>query len=360
MGPLRDVKVLEFAGIGPGPFAAMVLADLGANVVRLYGPDRPRGLTGEQRQVVERGRTASLAVDLKRPADLARVRELVVRADILVEGMRPGVMERLGLGPDQLLELNPRLIYGRITGYGQVGPLTQTPGHDINYLALSGALGASARAGERPLFPLNLLGDYGGGGMLLALGVISALLEARASGTGQVVDASMVDGVALLTSFIHGLRALDRWSDTPGTNVLDSGAHFYEVYATADGGHVAVGAIEPQFYAALLALLELDPVQMPQWDRDRWPEFKQTFAAAFARRTRAEWETLAQSGDACVTPVLGLDEVAEHPHNQTRQTFISVDGVLQPAPAPRFSETPAELHTSPRSEDLAAWGMTDR
>jgi alpha-methylacyl-CoA racemase len=359
MGPLAGVKVLEFSGIGPGPFAAMLLADMGANVLVLYNPARTRGLTGDAPQVVERGRAGSVAVDLKRPEDAARARALAQHADVLLEGMRPGVMERLGLGPERLLELNPRLVYGRVTGYGQDGPLSQSAGHDINYLAMSGALGAMAREGERPLFPLNLLGDYGGGGMLLAFGVLCALTEARASGHGQVVDAAMVDGVTLLTSFIHGLRAAGKWSDSAGSNVLDSGAHFYEVYATSDGGHVAVGAIEPQFYSEFLTRLDIDATEMPQWDRERWPEFKARLAVVFATRTRAEWAEAFESAEACVSPVLGLGEASMHPHNQARESFLRVDGVLQPAPAPRFSRSLAEVYARACPEDLAAWGLAD-
>ncbi len=268
-------------------------------------------------------------------------------------------MERLGLGPDELLARNPRLVYGRMTGYGQDGPMAHVAGHDINYISLAGALGASARTGEKPMFPMNLLGDFGGGGMLLAFGVVSALLEARTSGRGQVVDAAMVDGVALLTTLIHALRAGGQWGDEPGTNFLDSGAHFYEVYETSDGGHVAVGALEPQFYAQLLALLGIEADEAPQFDRARWPELKERFATVFRSRTRAEWAELLEPAEACSTAVLGLHEAPEHPHNLARGTFVTVDGVLQPSPAPRFSRTPGAI--APAGADttaeavLAAW-----
>lgn len=356
MGPLQGIRVVEVAGIGPGPFACMMLADMGADVLRLTRPDQPPLFGAATVDTVARGRPW-LAVDLKTDADLELVRALCRRADALIEGFRPGVMERLGLGPDRLLADNPRLVYGRMTGYGQQGPLARVPGHDINYISLAGALGAIAREGERPLFPLNLLGDYGGGGMLLAFGVVCALLEARTSGRGQVVDAAMVDGTALLTTIFHGLRAAGIWSDRPGTNLLDSGAHFYEVYETADGGHVAVGALEPQFYAALLRALEIDPAEMPQWDRERWPQFKRRLAEVFRSRTRAQWAQRLEHADACATAVLGLGEAPQHPHNRARGTFIEFDGVLQPAPAPRFSRTPPEVRAVDRERAAAVWGL---
>lgn len=358
MGPLHGVKVLEIAGIGPGPFAAMLLSDLGADVLRVYRADQPPLFGDAQRaDTVGRGRV-SLPVDLKDPAGVERVLTLAERADALLEGMRPGVMERLGLGPDVVLERNPQIVYGRMTGYGQEGPMAKVAGHDINYISLAGALGPIARRGERPLFPLNLLGDYGGGAMFLAFGVVCALLESRSSGQGQVVDAAMVDGAALLTNVFHGLRASGIWQDEPGTNVLDSGAHFYEVYATSDGGHIAVGALEPQFYARLLELLEIDPGEMPQWDQRRWPEFKARFAQIFARRTRAEWAELLEHEDACATPVLSLGEAHEHPHMHARGTFVEIDGVRQPGPAPRFSRTPGEIVDRDPAETLAGWGLS--
>jgi alpha-methylacyl-CoA racemase len=360
-GPLQNVRVLEVASIGPGPFAAMMLADMGADVLRL---DRPGGggLGTGRANLLNRGRP-SAAVDLKHPDGRALVMRLAKSADALVEGFRPGVMERLGLGPEPLLEANPRLVYGRMTGYGQDGPLAPVAGHDINYIAMAGALGAIRRKGERPLAPLNLVADFGGGGMLLAFGVVSALLEARSSGRGQVVDAAMVEGSALLMTLFHGMRAQGIWNGEPGTNWLDSGAHWYEVYETADGGHVAVGALEPQFYAELLRLLELDPDDNPQWDRDRWPELKERFAAVFRTRTRDEWTERLERAEACATPVLGIDEATEHAHNVARETFVAVDGVVQPAPAPRFSRTPGAVQRPPAEpgadtrEALIDWGV---
>jgi alpha-methylacyl-CoA racemase len=356
VGPLQGIRVIEVAGIGPGPFACMMLADMGADVLRLTRAGQSTLLGAAGPDAVSRGRL-SMTVDLKAPADVELVRALAGRADALVEGFRPGVMERLGLGPAELLAANPRLVYGRITGYGQEGPMASVAGHDINYISIAGALGAIAREGERPMFPLNLLGDYGGGGMLLAFGVVCALLEARASGHGQVVDAAMVDGSALLTTIFHGLRAAGLWSDRAGTNVLDSGAHFYEVYETADGGHIAVGALEPQFYATLLAALELSPNEMPQWDRERWPQFKSRLAEIFRSRTRAQWAELLEHADACATVVLGLGEAPAHPHNRARGTFLEIDGVLAPAPAPRFSRTPPEVPTPDRERTAALWGV---
>jgi alpha-methylacyl-CoA racemase len=359
VGPLKGTRIIEMAGIGPGPFAAMLLADMGADVLRLYRADQPPLLGASGPDVTGRGR-ASVPVNLKEPAGRELVLALVDRADALIEGFRPGVMERLGLGPEVLLERNERLVYGRMTGYGQEGPMSQVAGHDINYISIAGALGAMARRGERPLFPLNLVGDYGGGGMFLAFGVVCGLLEARSSGQGQVVDAAMVDGAAVLMSIFYSLRANGIWRDEPGTNVLDSGAHFYEVYETSDGGHIAVGAIEPQFYAELLRLLELDPGELPQWEMARWPEFKQRFTSIFATRTRDEWAAILEPAEACATPVLTLAEAPVHPHTAARETFIERDGVVQPAPAPRFSRTVPEISDPPEPADaLAAWGLTD-
>ncbi len=353
------MRVLELAGIGPSPFTAMLLADMGAEVLRV---DRKGGadLFPAQFDPTRRGR-AAIAVDLKHPEGRELVLSLAERADALIEGYRPGVLERLGLGPEDIHARNPRVVYGRMTGYGQDGPMASVAGHDINYIALGGALGAMARKGERPLFPLNLVGDYGGGGMLLAFGIVCGLLEARTSGQGQVVDAAMVEGTALLTSLFHGLRAAGGWRDEPGTNLLDSGAHFYEVYETSDGGHVAVGAIEPQFYARLLQLLELDPESLPQFDMERWPEFKERFAEVFRTRTRAEWAELLEGEEACATAVYGLAEVADHPHNVARGTFVELDGMVQPAAAPRFDRTPGEAR--PRRTDpeaaLTEWGVAN-
>jgi alpha-methylacyl-CoA racemase len=357
-GTLAGVRVLEIGGIGPGPFAAMMLADHGADVLRIdLGSPVADALMGSCNPTL-RGRPA-VAIDLKHPNGRAAVLALCDRADVLVEGFRPGVMERLGLGPDVVLERAPQVVYARMTGYGQDGPLAGVAGHDINYIAVAGALGASARAGERPHFALNLLGDYGGGAMLLAFGIVCGVLEARSSGRGQVIDAAMVDGTALLTTLVHGMRAGGRWSDDPGTNFLDSGAHFYEVYETADGGHVAVGAIEPQFYARLLAALGLSAADAPQWDRARWPELTQRFAEIFRTRSRAQWTALLEHDDACATGVVSLAEAAAHPHLAARGTFVAVDGVLQPQAAPRFSRTPGAAR--PAGDDagaaLASWGL---
>jgi alpha-methylacyl-CoA racemase len=360
-GPLIGLKVIEVGSIGPGPFAAMMLADMGADVLRLV-----RAQTAAQEGTIfgatspmYRGRP-SLVVDLKRDEDRALVLRLAESADALIEGFRPGVMERLGLGPDELHARNPRLAYGRVTGYGQDGPLASVPGHDINYISIAGVLGAIARSGERPMAPLNLIGDFGGGGMLLAFGVLCAVHEARSSGQGQVVDAAMVDGAALLSTSIHGLRATGHWEGEPGTNLLDSGAHFYEVYETADGGHIAVGAIEPQFYAALLGVMELDIAEAPQWDAALWPALKERFAEVFRQRTRDDWAELLASADTCATPVLGLEEGPQHPHNVARGTFVEADGVVQPAPAPRFSRTPPAISDRPSADEmLRAWGLAD-
>ena len=358
MGPLQGIKVIEIAGIGPGPFAAMLLADMGAEVLRLFRSDVPSLLGNVGGDTVGRGR-ASVPVNLKDPAGIELVLKLAEGADALLEGMRPGVMERLGLGPDVLLARNPRIVYGRMTGYGQDGPMSRVPGHDINYISLAGALGSIARQGEKPMFPLNLLGDYGGGGMLLAFGIVCALLEARTSGQGQVIDAAMVEGAALLTNVFHGLRSSGVWQDEPGTNALDSGAHFYEVYETSDGGYMAVGAIEPQFYAALLRLLELSADDFPQWNRERWAEFKERFAEIFRGRTRAEWTERFEHEDACTTPILSFAEAPAHEHNVERGTFVEFDGVVQPGPAPRFSRTaPAIAEPATPQASLASFGLS--
>ena len=357
-GALDGVRVLEIGGIGPGPFAGMLFADHGADVLRVARPDAVTDALMGPADPTLRGR-ASVDVDLKHPEGRETVLRLCEWADALVEGFRPGVMERLGLGPDVVCERAPRLVYGRMTGYGQDGPLAGVAGHDINYIAMAGALGAIARAGERPLFPLNLLGDYGGGAMLLAFGVVCGILEARSSGRGQVIDAAMVDGAALLTTLVHGMRAGGAWSDTPGSNFLDSGAHFYEVYETADGGHVAVGAIEPQFYARLLELIGLEPGDAPQWERARWPELKERFATVFRTRTRAHWAGLLEAQDACATAVVPLAEAPGHAHLAERGTFVEVGGVVQPQAAPRFSRTPARAKaalTDP-ADVLDDWGI---
>jgi alpha-methylacyl-CoA racemase len=359
------LTVIEIASLGPGPFCAMVLADLGAEVVRV---DRKEAATGAPLAGVDplnRGRR-SLALDLKHPDAAAVVLRLVARADVLLEGFRPGVAERLGIGPEACMGRNPRLVYGRVTGWGREGPLAPRAGHDIDYLALAGALHPIGRAGAPPTPPLNLVADFGGGGMLLLAGVLAALWERERSGRGQVVDAAMVDGSALLCAMFYGMRAAGAWSDERGTNLLDSGAPFYDCYRTADGGYMAVGALEPQFFLALLTGLGIDPNSVPfQYDRDGWPELRERFGAAFLTRTREEWTEVFSGLDACVAPVLSMAEAAGHPHNAARRTFVEVGGVLQPAPAPRFERTPAGDPAPPVSagahtaEVLARFGFTD-
>jgi alpha-methylacyl-CoA racemase len=350
MGPLAGIRVIEIASLAPGPFCCMVLADLGAEVLRVdrvgAGEARRDDGTGAAGPVagldpLGRGRR-SIGLNLKDPEGLSLLLRLADRADVLVEGFRPGVAERLGFGPEVVAGRNPRLVYGRMTGWGQDGPLAATAGHDIDYIAVSGALHPIGRAGERPVPPLNLVGDFGGGGMLLAIGVLAALVERQASGRGQVVDAAMVDGSALLASFIRGMYAAGLWQDERGVNLLDGGAPFYDTYETADGRHVAVGALEPQFYAALLDGLGLAEAGLPaQHDRSGWPVLRERFAAAFRQRSRDEWAELFAGTDACVAPVLSLGEAPGHPHNLARGTFTEVGGVTQAAPAPRFGRTPA-------------------
>ena len=359
-GPLAGTRVLELAGIGPCPFAAMLLADMGADVLRVDRPVRGSGVSWD---LLQRGKR-SIGVDLKHPEGAELVLSLAGAADVVVEGFRPGVVERLGVGPEQCRERNPRLVYGRMTGWGQDGPLAQRAGHDIDYIALAGALDPIGRAGERPLPPLNLLGDFGGGGMLLAFGVVCALVEAARSGEGQVVDAAMVDGSALLSTFVWALRSLGVWKDERGTNLLDTGAPFYEVYETADGGHVAVGALEPEFYAQLLEVMDLDPASVPtQMDRSSWPELKGRFAEIFRGRTRDEWVARAAGRDACLAPVLSMAEAPADAHMAARSTFVEVAGVVQPAPAPRFGRTRAVVARPPGAtgeggdEALVEWGV---
>jgi alpha-methylacyl-CoA racemase len=355
-GPLVGLRGVELAGIGPGPHAAMVLADLGADVVRV---DRPSGALQlgdpDGPDPTLRGRRR-VAADLKDPTGRETVLRLVERADVLLEGYRPGVAERLGVGPADCHARNPRLVYGRITGWGQDGPMAGQAGHDINYVSLTGALHAIGRADDRPVLPLNLVADFGGGSMLLLVGVLAALWEARASGRGQVVDAAMVDGASLLMQMTWAFYAQGRWVDARGANLLDGGTPYYDTYACADGRHVAVGPLEPRFYARFLAGLGLDPAELP--DRDDttgWPTLRARFAAAFATRPRDEWVAVLDGTDACVTPVLALGEVAEHPHMKARGTLVAPDGVPQAAPAPRFSRTPPTLPGPPAEpEDVAS------
>ena len=359
-GPLEGVRVVELAGLAPGPFACMVLADLGADVLRLE-----RAGEAPLTDVLGRGRR-SVVADLKSPQGVALVLRLVEAADVLVEGFRPGVAERLGVGPQQCHDRNPALVYGRMTGWGQSGPLAARAGHDINYLGLAGGLDPIGRAGHPPTVPLNLVADFGGGGMLLAVGVLAALVERGVSGQGQVVDAAMVDGAALLTTHLHGLRAAGAWQGPRGTNLLDGGAPFYDTYETADGGYMAVGALEPRFYAALLEGLGLDAAEVPsREDPTAWPELRSVLATAFASRTREDWTRVFADVDACVTPVLGPGEAPSDPHALARETFVEVAGVVQPSPAPRFSRTPGSVSGPPpapnhgAAEALREWGFSE-
>ncbi|KOV72796.1 MULTISPECIES: CaiB/BaiF CoA transferase family protein [unclassified Streptomyces] len=361
-GPLSGVRVVELAGIGPGPFAAMLLADLGADVVRVDRPGGP-GLAIDPAFDVTNRNKRSIVVDLKAPDGPARVLDLAERADILVEGYRPGVAERLGVGPEDCHARNPRLVYGRMTGWGQDGPLAQRAGHDIAYIALTGTLGMIGRPDEPPAVPANLLGDYAGGSLYLVVGVLAALHHARATGTGQVVDAAIVDGTAHLSAMIHGMLAAGGWQDRRAANLLDGGCPYYGTYETADGRYMAVGALEGKFYAEFLRLLGLDDLAPARKDWTRWGELRERIAAAFKSRTRAEWTAVFADSDACVAPVLSLREAPAHPHLAARGTFTDHGGITQPAPAPRFSATPTAVRTGPArpGADTAAvtrdWGI---
>ncbi len=359
-GPLTGLRVVEFAGIGPGPFCGMLLSDLGADVVRV---DREGGRPSSKYDITARGRR-SIALDLKSPEAIETCLKLIDKADALIEGFRPGVMERLGLGPEIALKRNPRLAYGRMTGWGQTGPLASAAGHDINYIALTGALHAIGTA-DRPTPPLNLVGDFGGGALYLALGLLAAVIHARASGEGQVVDCAMTDGAASLMAMFYGMQASGLWRDEREANLLDGGAHFYGTYRCADGAWVAIGSIEPRFYALLLekAGLATDPAFKAQMDRDGWPALRASLAAVIERRTRAEWCALMEGTDVCFAPVLSLAEAPKHAHNVARETFVEVEGVVQPAPAPRFSMTPGTVSGPPPAIGadgaaiLADWGI---
>ncbi|MBC7685132.1 MAG: CoA transferase [Bdellovibrionales bacterium] len=369
-GPLAGIRVVEMVGLGPCPFAAMMLADMGAEVIRIDrkaapGAANPFPMLGTKYDVMARGRR-SLALELKQPAGRDAALRLIDRADIVLEGFRPGVMERLGLGPEVCQERNRALVYGRVTGWGQHGPLSQAAGHDINYLALTGMLHAMGRAGAPPSPPLNLVGDFGGGAMMLAFGVVCAVLEARKSGQGQVVDAAMTDGAALLGAMMYGFRAHGTWSDQREANLLDGGAHFYDTYACADGKFISIGAIEPQFYALLLKLAQIDdPAFDAQMDPRKWPDLSEKFAAVFMTRSRDGWCQLLEGTDVCFAPVLDMAEAPQHPHNIARATFTSIGGVVQPAPAPRFSRTAPEIGITPAlpgqhsAAVLKDWGWSD-
>ena len=365
MGVLSGYKVVEFAGIGPAPMCAMLLSDMGAEVLRIdRTEDADLGVATDAKfNLLGRGRR-SVAIDLKQAAGTEAALKLIEQADALIEGFRPGVMERLGVGPDVCLARNPRLVFGRMTGWGQEGPLAKAVGHDINYIALVGALHSIGRKGEPPVPPLNLVGDFGGGGVFLALGVVGALLEAQKSGEGQVIDVAMIDGAASLMTAIYGLRAAGKWTDNRGENILDTGAHYYNVYETSDGQYVSVGSIEPKFYAELLRLTGLEREELPrQNDRFAWPALTGKLAVIFKTKTRAEWDALLEGSDICYAPVLNMKEAAGHPHNQARATFVEIDGVPQPAPAPRFSRTPSAIQRPPASpgehteEALRDWGF---
>ncbi len=366
-GPLEGIRLIELAGVGPAPFAGMMLADAGADIIRIDRFERATYPPHQEAHVdlMNRGRR-SLAVDLKHADGVALVLRLVEQADGLMEGFRPGVAERLGMGPDVCLARNPKLVYGRMTGWGQQGPMAQAAGHDIDYIALAGALEPVGRAGQRPTPALNLVGDFGGGGMLLAYGMVAAILSAQRTGAGQVVDAAMVDGAASLMTMTYTLRAAGIWNDERGTNLLDTGAHFYEVYETSDGGFMGVGAIEPQFYAELIRLLGLEDVDLSlQMNRETWPDMKERFDRLFATKTRKEWEAVFEGSDACVAPVLSMAEAPNHPHNQFRRTFTEVAGVVQPSPSPRFEGTPGSIRWPPPNpgqrgdEALVEWGLDE-
>jgi|SRR5665213_130165 len=358
MGPLEGIRIVEFAGIGPGPFAGMLFADMGAEVIRI---DRKGGRQASQMEIYLRGRR-TVAFDLKKPEAVEAALKLIENADALIEGFRPGVMERLGLGPDICLKRNPKLVYGRMTGWGQTGPLANAAGHDINYIALSGALHAMGNAGQKPVPPLNLVGDFGGGALYLAFGVACGIIEAKRSGMGQVVDVAMTDGAASLMTMFYGMLASGIWQDKRGVNMLDSGTHFYDTYETKDGKFVALGSIEPQFYKELLEKTGItDPAFGAQMDRSAWPDLKAKLGAVIKTKTRDEWDAIMLGSDVCYAPVLSLAEAPKHPHNVARKTFVEIGGVTQPAPAPRFSRTSPDVRPvvpADNSGALMAWGFS--
>jgi alpha-methylacyl-CoA racemase len=366
-GPLKGLRVIEMVGLGPAPFCAMMLSDMGAEVIRIAQRRKPGStahfaFANTQHDVLARGRR-SLALDLKRLEGQRVALQLIEQADALVEGFRPGVMERLNLSPEVCMGRNPKLVYGRMTGWGQTGPLVHCAGHDINYIALTGVLSAIGQVGGPPVVPLNLIGDFGGGAMMLAFGLVCALLEAKSSGQGQTIDAAIVDGTAILSALIYSFKAAGQWTNSRAGNLLDGGAPFYSSYACADGNCIALGALEPQFYGTLCKLLGLSEFDLPRRDDSRyWPEMKIRFEELFRTRTRDQWCELLEGTDACFAPVLNWDEAPRHPHNEARNVFVEVDGVIQPAPAPRFSRTPAAVQggASRDGEDseaiLADWG----
>jgi alpha-methylacyl-CoA racemase len=362
MGPLKGVKVIEMGGIGPGPFCAMMLSDMGATVLRIDRKVEPARFEPKY-NILQRGRP-SIGVNLKKPEGIELLLKLIEKADILQEGFRPGVMERIGLGSDVCLKRNPKLIYGRMTGWGQKGPLSQAAGHDINYIALTGALYSIGRPDHNPVPPLNLVGDFGGGGMLLAFGTVCALFETRRSGKGQVIDAAMIDGAAVLMAFFYGQRASGKWTDARGSNYLDGGAHYYNTYETADGKWISIGSIEPKFYTLLLEKLKIDDLEFKvQQNREKWPGFKKKLSDIFKTKTRNEWCEILEGTDVCFGPVLDMGEAFNHPHNLARKTFVEIEGVPQPAPAPRFSRTKPEIqgpvHTGEEytKKALLDWGI---
>ena len=362
MGPLKGIRVIEMAGIGPGPFAGMMLADMGAEVISV---ERRKDKHGNRLPDCSRRGKKSIALNLKEAEGRETLMKLIEKADVLFEGFRPGVMERLGLGPDECMQRNPKLVYGRMTGWGQTGPLAHSAGHDINYISLTGALHGIGRKGEKPVPPLNLIGDYGGGGMFLIVGILAALLESKSSGKGQVVDAAMTDGSAVLMAMFNSLHAMGLWSTKRGANLLDSGAHFYDTYETKDGKYISIGSIEPQFYALLIEKAELDnEIFSNQMDQSNWPILTEKLSAVFLTKTQKEWCDLMEGTDICFAPVLDYLEAQKHHHNVARKTYVKVDGMMQPAPAPRFSRTQSEISHGSRAagedteEVLKSWGVS--
>ena len=368
-GPLNGFKIIEFAGLGPAPFAGMMLSDMGAEILRIdrMSTKSTENSGGGNFDILSRGRQ-TLTIDLKKPDGALLALKLIEKADALIEGFRPGVMEELGLGPEMCLKKNPKLVYGRMTGWGQEGPLSNFAGHDINYLSLTGALHSIGRKGSNPTPPLNLVGDFGGGGMFLAFGIVCALIEASKSDKGQVVDAAMVDGVASLMAMVHGLLSTDIWEDKPASNFLDTGSHYYDTYECLDGKYVAVGAIEPKFYNSLVEVLGLNKIseEKEQMDKSRWPELKKKFSSVFLTKTRGEWCKIMKDKDVCFSPVLSITEAYEHPHNKARKIFLKNGKRIEPAPAPRFSRTPGSINrdlsgsNAETSKSLLDWGLNDR